>query len=206
MRGHIWYHPLMSAQPEHLFTPDEYLALEREAQTRSEYYAGEIFAMAGASQRHNLIAGNVFARLHTQLRQRQCTVYPSDMRLKVSATGLYTYPDVTVVCGPARFDDQHRDTLLNPTLIVEVLSRATAGYDRGETFEQYRKLESFAEYLLISQERCYIEHFLRQAGNQWLLSESERLLDVIELTSIGCSLTLADVYEKVEISEALVLR
>lgn len=196
----------MPAEVQPLVTPEEYLALERQADSKSEYYAGAIFAMAGASRRHNLIVGNVFASLHGQLRKRPCSVFPSDMRVKVSATGLYTYPDVSVVCGQPRFDDQYQDTLLNPTLIVEVLSKTTAGYDHGEKFEHYRKLELFEEYLLISQERCYIEHFVRQTDNRWLLSEYEQLQDVIELPTIACCLALADVYEKIEISEVRLLR
>lgn len=187
-------------------TPEEYLALERQAETKSEYCAGSIFAMAGANRRHNLIAINVVASLHAQLRKRPCNVFPSDMRVKVSATGMYAYPDVSVVCGQPRFDDQFQDTLLNPILIVEVLSKTTTGYDYGEKFEHYRKLESFEEYLLISQERCYIEHFVRQADKRWFLSEYEQLQDVIELPSIGCLLALTDVYEKVDISEARLLR
>lgn len=196
----------MHAEVQPFITPEEYLALERLAESKSEYYAGAIFAMAGASRRHNLIAANVVASLHAQLRKRQCDVFPSDMRVKVSVTGMYTYPDVAVVCGQPRFDDQVQDTLLNPTLIVEVLSKTTAGYDHGEKFEHYRKLESFEEYLLISQERCYIEHFVRQADNRWLLSEYEQLQDAIELPSIGCHLALTDVYEKVDISEVRLLR
>lgn len=196
----------MQAEVHPFLTPEEYLALERQAGTKSEYYAGVIVAMAGASYSHNLIAANVVAALHSQLRGRMCSVFPGDMRVKVGATGLYTYPDVVVVCGQPRFDDKYLDTLLNPVLIVEILSKTTSGYDRGEKFEHYRKIESFVEYLLISQERCYIEHFVRQLGNQWLLSESERLQDVVELASIACNLALADVYEKVDISELRMLK
>lgn len=196
----------MQAEVQPYLTPEEYLALERQAETKSEFYAGRIFAMAGASRRHNLIAGNVLASLHGQLRQRPCSVFSSDMRVKVSATGLYTYPDVAVVCGQARFDDQNQDTLLNPVVIVEVLSKTTAGYDHGEKFEHYRKLDSFTDYLLISQERCYIEHFVRQANNRWLLSEYEQMQDIIEMSSLDCRLNLGDVYEKVDISEVRLLR
>lgn len=205
-RVFICYDEAMQADVQPFVTPEEYLALERQAEAKNEYCAGEISAMAGASQRHNLIAANVVASLHAQLRGRPCSVFPGDMRVKVSATGLYTYPDVTVVCDQARFDDQHQDTLLDPVLIVEILSKTTSGYDRGEKFEQYRKIGSFVEYLLISQERCYIEHFVRQSGNQWLLSESDQLQDVIELSSVACSLALADVYEKVDISELRLLK
>jgi Uma2 family endonuclease len=189
----------MSAQLKIRLTPEEYLAIERKAEYKSEYYAGEMFAMAGASEPHNLIAGNTFATLHAQLRKRPCKVYPSDMRVKVSPTGLYTYPDVTVVCGKAQFDDEEKDTLLNPTVIIEVLSPSTEGYDRGRKFEHYRKLESLQEYVLIAQDTYHVEHYTRQPDNQWLLSEIEGLQGTLHLPSINCDLPLADLYDKVEI-------
>src|SRR5205085_5334550 len=127
----------MSSQ-EVYYTPEEYLILERQAEYKSEYFNGEIFAMTGASRRHNLVAANVLASLHGQLRKRPCEVYSSDMRVKVSPTGLYTYPDVVVVCNDPLFDDKQKDTLLNPTVLIEVLSKSTASYDRGEKFEHYR--------------------------------------------------------------------
>ena len=188
----------MATQPQPYLTPEEYLAFEREADVKHEYYAGEIFAFAGASEEHNLIAGNVFAGLHAQLRKRPCKVYPSDMRVRVSPTGLYTYPDVTVVCAEARFDDEQADTLLNPTVIVEVLSPSTEGYDRGGKFEHYRKLESLQEYVVIAQDRVHVEQHARQAQGQWLLSETDSTDDVITLPSIACRLAVADLYEKVE--------
>src|SRR5262249_14191303 len=150
----------------------------------SEYFAGEIFVMSGASERHNLIVANVVATLHAQFRNRPCKVYPSDMRVKVSATGLYTYPDVVALCGEARFDDDYQDTLLNPTVIVEVLSPSTEAYDRGDKFGHYRKLASLAEYVLISQEKVHIEHYVRQSNNQWLLSEASNTQDTLQLPSI----------------------
>ncbi|MBI3951849.1 MAG: Uma2 family endonuclease [Acidobacteria bacterium] len=190
----------MSAQPKVRLTPEEYLAIERKAEYKSEYYAGEMFAMAGASEAHNLIVLNVSAELRAQLRKRPCKVYLSDMRVKVNPTGLYTYPDVTVVCGEVRFEDDHRDTLLNPTAIVEVLSPSTEGYDRGRKFEHYRKLDSLKEYVLIAQEKYHVERFVRQPGNQWLLSETDNVQDTIHLPSISCDLALADVYDKVDIA------
>jgi Uma2 family endonuclease len=189
----------MSSQPKIRLTPEEYLAIERQAQYKNEYYAGEMFAMAGASKEHNLVAGNVFAALHGQIRNRPCTIYPSDMRVKVSPTGLYTYPDVTVVGGEARFEDDHVDTLLNPTVIVEVLSPTTEGHDPGAKFEDYRKLDSLKEYLLVAQKKHHVEHYVRQPDNQWLLSETESLQDIIHLPSINCNLAVADIYEKVDI-------
>lgn len=191
----------MSSQVKIYYTPEEYLALERQAERKSEYFAGEIFAMTGASRRHNLVAGNVFAALHVQLRRRPCEIYPSDMRVKVSPTGLYTYPDITAVCGEPLFDDEQRDTLLNPTVLVEVLSKSTASYDRGEKFEHYRKLSSLAEYLVIAQNKYHVEHYVRQPDNQWLLSETDEIQKTVHLSSIECELALTDIYDKVEIDK-----
>lgn len=188
----------MSSQPQRRYTPEEYLALERKAEYKSEYFAGEIFAMSGASERHNLIAGNVFAALHAQFRNRPCRVYASDMRVKVNLTGLYTYPDVVALCGEPRFDDEQRDTLLNPTVVIEVLSPSTEAYDRGDKFEHYRKLASLTEYVLISQEKIHVEHYIRQPDNQWLLSEASSPQDTIGLPSIDCTLVLAEVYDKID--------
>jgi len=189
----------MSSQPKSRYTPEEYLALERKADYRSEYFAGEIFAMSGASERHNLIVGNVFAALHAQLRNRSCKVYASDLRVKVNPTGLYTYPDVVALCDEPQFDDDQKDTLLNPTVLIEVLSPSSEAYDRGGKFEHYRKLSSVTEYVLISQEKPHVEHYVRQPDNQWLLSEASGLSDTIQLPSINCILALSEVYEKVEI-------
>ena len=189
----------MSSQPQIFISPEEYLARERQAEQKSEYFNGEIFAMSGASPRHVLIVTNVVAELREQLKKRACTVYSTDLRVKVSATGLYTYPDVVVVCETPRFDDERKDTLLNPTLIVEVLSDSTKDYDRGDKFEQYRTLPSFVEYVLIAQDKYHVEHFVRQADNRWILSETNRPEDAITLTSIGCTLALQEVYDKVDL-------
>ena len=156
-------------------------------------------SLAGTSERHNLIAGNVFAELHTQLRKRLCKVYVSDVRLKVNRTGLYTYPDVMVVCGETQFADDQQDMILNPTVIIEVLSESTEGYDRGKKFEHYRKLDSLSEYILIAQDRYHVERYVRQPDNQWLLAETDNVHDTLSLTSIACNLALADIYDKVEI-------
>src|SRR5207249_1630762 len=151
---------------------------------------GEVFAMAGASPTHVLIVSNVVAALHGQLPRRPCRVYASDLRVRVQASGLYTYPDVIVVCGELQFDDDHQDTLLNPTLVVEVLSESTQDYDRGGKFAQYRKIPSFAEYVLVAQNECHVEHFVKQANGLWLLAETDRLEDVLTLSSIECTLLL----------------
>ena len=178
-------------------TEAQYLKMERAAEGRSEYFQGEVFAMAGASRQHGKLTGNAFATLHVQLRGRRCDVFQADMRVKVTATGLYTYPDIVVVCGAGQFEDKEVDILLNPTVIIEVLSKSTAAYDHSEKFEQYRKLPSLAEYLLVAQRRCHIEHYLRQPDDRWLLTEYDDLAGVIELSSIGCRLALSEVYEQV---------
>lgn len=192
----------MSMQPEtkRRRTPEEYLALERGCRERHEYFAGEVFAMGGASERHNLIVTNTVRELSLQLKGRPCRTYANDMRVKVSSTGLYTYPDVVVVCGQPRFDDQQRDTLLNPSVLIEVLSKSTEAYDRGEKSGNYRQLESLAEYLLISQDKRHVEHYVRQADHQWLLSETDSLDGKVPLSAIGCELALAEIYDKVDLS------
>ena len=190
----------MSTLPKSYLTPEQYLEIERKAEIRSEYFNGEMFAMSGAREPHVLIAGNAASELNQQLRKRPCRVYPVDMRVRVTPVGLYTYPDISVVCGEPQFLDEDRDTLLNPTVIVEVLSESTEAYDRGQKFELYRSLESLSEYLLISSRRISAELFTRQPDGRWMLTARTSLEDSIELQSIGCELPLADLYEKVEFS------
>ncbi len=190
----------MSSQPKTFLTPDEYLALERNAQHKSEYFQGEVFAMAGAGERHNLLSGSLYATLYQQLRGRVCRVYFADMRVRTSPGGLYTYPDVVAACGERQFADDEFDTLVNPTLIVEVLSRSTEAYDRGRKFELYRGIESLTEYLLVATDRVHVEQYTRQPDGRWLLSEAARLEDVLELRSIGCKLTLAELYENTDLA------
>jgi len=189
----------MSSQAKTYFTPEEYLELERNSETKSEYFNGEIFAMGGASPQHVLIVTNVVGELHSQLKDRSCNLYSTDLRLKVSPTGLYTYPDVIVVCGKPEFSDDQKDTLINPTVIVEILSQSTKDYDRGEKFELYRMLLAFKEYVLISQDKCHVEHYVRQTDNTWLLSETNRIEDHIDLASVGCILKLSEIYDKVDL-------
>ena len=190
----------MPSRTKPRYTPEEYLTIERSnAEQKNEYYAGEIFAPAGSSERHNLIVTNIVRALSIQMKGRPCKVYSNDMRVKVNPTGLYTYPDIVALCGEAKFDDGQRDTLLNPTVIVEVLSKSTEGYDRGDKFEHYRKLESLAEYLLVSQDKHHVDHYIRQPDNQWLLSEASSLQAIVQLPSISCNLALPEVYDKVDI-------
>jgi Uma2 family endonuclease len=190
----------MPLQHKSRLTPEEYLIIEREAECKSEYFAGEIFAMAGASERHVSIVANTMYLLIGQLKGRPCKAYSNDMRLNVSPTGLYTYPDIIVVCGDLLFVDEQRDTLLNPTVLIEVLSESTEAYDRGKKFAHYRTLPSLSDYLLIAQDQPRIEHFVRQPDNRWLFSASDHLQDVVEIASIECELPLTDVYDKVDMA------
>lgn len=179
-------------------TPQQYLELERRAEAKSEYFNGEVYALAGASPRHTTIAANVIISLGLQFRGRPCTVHTGDLRVKVNPTGLYTYPDVVVVCGQPKFDDARKDTLLNPTLIVEVLSESTEAYDRTRKFEHYRTLESLTDYLLISQDAAWIEHRARHATDRWLIGFYMGLETVVPISSLGCELPMAEVYDKID--------
>jgi Uma2 family endonuclease len=192
----------MSSLPQTLYSPEEYLALERKAEYKSEYVNGQILAMSGASREHNLISGNIFGEIRSQLRGKPCEVYIGDMRVKVSPTGMYTYPDVVAVCGERRFEDEQIDTLTNPTAVVEVLSPSTEAYDRGVKFAHYRKLASLQEYVLVAQDEVRIEHFARHngTGGQWVLTEMDDLDGTLHLASIGCDVALRDIYDRVEFS------
>ncbi len=191
----------MASLPITRYTPDEYLEQDRRAEFRSEYLNGEIFAMAGASRAHNLIANNISTAFNLQLRAQPCETYASDMRVQTSPAGLYTFPDVVVVCSEPQFRDDRTDTLLNPTVIVEVLSPTTEAFDRGEKFAQFRRLPSLMGYLLVSQTQPHLEHFARTPEGLWLLSEADSLAKQITLASIGCTLLLSDVYSKVPFAE-----
>jgi Uma2 family endonuclease len=188
----------MSSNPKTFLTEEEYLAIERQAEFRSEYFAGEMFALAGASRRHNRIVTNLVAGLDLQLRARPCNVYSTGMRVKVTNTGLYTYPDVAVTCGEERFADGENDVLLNPLILIEVLSDSTEGYDRGKKFENYRSITSLKEYLLVSQNSRRVEQFVKQSRKNWMYSEIHEPGESIKLQNIECELKLEDIYLKVE--------
>ena len=190
----------MSSQLKHYLTPEEYLAIERKAETKSEYFQGEMFAMVGASRRHNLIAGNIFGELRQQLKAKPCEAYTNDMRVAIPAKGLYTYPDVIVVCGEPKFTDEHIDTLINPTLIVEVLSESTESYDRGRKAGFYRSVESIAEYLLVSQDEYRVEQYVKQSAGRWLLTDTRSLEGTVELVSVECALPMKEIYDRVSLS------
>lgn len=193
--------PTALAQPQTLLTPEAYLAAERQAANRSEYFNGQVFAMAGASREHVAIVANLTYLFVGQFKGRPCSTMANDMRLKVSETGLYTYPDLMALCSELLFDDDQRDTLLNPTLIVEVLSDSTERYDRGDKFAHYRRLASLHDYLLVSQRRPRVERYTRR-GDEWVLREIDGLGGVVRLPDLGCELALAEIYDKVTFTAA----
>jgi Uma2 family endonuclease len=194
-----------AAKPRYI-TPEEYLAFDRNSPIKNEYYDGNIYpmiepirGMAGASFTHNQIFSNLFGGLHGQLKGSPCQIYGSDFR--VLADRSYTYPDLVAVCGECRFSDGQFDILLNPTLLVEILSPSTESWDRGGKFEHYKRLESLREYVLIAQDRMRVELFTRQ-GDEWIPTILERPDDVLQLASIGCAVPLAEIYARVEFPPA----
>ncbi len=179
-------------------TPAEYLAVERQqTDAKHEYLHGQITAMSGASREHNLIVGNAFASLHAQLRGRGCEVYSNDMRVHIPATGLYTYPDIAALCAEPEFEDDQFDTLINPLVIIEVLSSSTEAYGRGDKFVHYRSIDSLQAYMLIAQDRPLIELFEQGTDGRWVLNEAQGLDSRLELEALGCVLELSEVYERV---------
>ncbi|MCY3551304.1 MAG: Uma2 family endonuclease [Candidatus Poribacteria bacterium] len=190
---------MSSVAAQTYLTPEEYLAFERKATTKHEYLDGQIVAMSGASFAHNFITVNIATHLNIQLMDGECRVATSDMRVKVTEIDSYFYPDVVVVCGEPVPEDNIFDTLLNPTVIVEVLSPSTETYDKGEKFEHYQQITSLKDYILISQDKVYVEHYRRQE-NEWLQTEFAELEDVLSLRSVGCELRLQDIYRRVEVA------
>jgi Uma2 family endonuclease len=178
------------------YTAEEYLLLERSASCKSEFHDGQIYTMTGASRKHNLITVNIARELSVQLKKRPCEAYLNDMRVKAAEARSYHYPDIVVVCGTPLFEDAHVDTLLNPTLLIEVLSPSTEAYDRGGKFAHYRKIPTLREYLLVTQDQPSIERYVRQ-GDVWILTEALGLEATVPLESIDCVLSLREVYDKV---------
>ena len=178
------------------FTPEEYLAREEASTDKHEYFQGEIFAMAGGSERHSLITTNTITALSYRLRGGSCRVYDSNLKVKVPATTLYTYPDVTVICGPVEYDpvDLSRGTALNPTLIVEVLSPSTEGYDRGRKFANYLQIGSLREYVLIEQETPRVERLLPQSDGTWSHAFSNGLEAQVHFAAFNITVPLAEIY------------
>jgi len=172
--------------------------MERAASEKHEFAFGEIYAMSGASARHVEIVGNIASELRNHLRHRPCRVYSTDLRLCVDADQRYTYPDVVVVCSQPRFLDGELDTILNPDLIVEVLSESTRNYDRGDKFQQYRGIPSFREYLLVDQAKAHVERYAKQNDGTWSLWETDSLNEVVHLESIKVTLPLSEIYFKID--------
>ncbi len=194
----------MPSPTQTLYTPEQYLALERLALEKSKYINGRLIPMAGARPTHNTmglahntITVNLAGMLRNSFLGRPCRGYGSDMRVRVSATGLFTYPDVLALCDDPIFDDLHRNTLLNPAVIFEVLSPSTEAYDRGEKFAHYRRLDSLTDYVMVSQDKCNVEHYVRQ-GAFWLLAELSSLDDTLHVASVEAELHLREIYDKVE--------
>jgi Uma2 family endonuclease len=189
----------VSTQPKRFLTPEEYLEIEDKAEYKSEYYAGEMFAMAGGSDKHSLIKMQAGHLLISELRGRRCRVYDSDMRIRVNETGLYTYPDVSAVCGPSETIGGQNQTLLNPNLIIEIVSPSTEAYDRGLKFEHYRTIPTLTQYVLIASERVHADVFTRGNGALWILASASKPDDVLSLTSINCTIRLADLYAQTDL-------
>ena len=185
-----------------LFSPGEYLAMEEVAEYKSEYYAGEIFAMAGGTEDHSLIAVNLVAELRQALRSRPCRVFNSDMRLYIGANGLYTYPDAMVICGPSQLASGRKDTVMNPVLIVETLSESTRDYDLGPKFEFYKQIPGLKEYVVVESERAFVRCFRRASQSDWTAEDYNGLHAGAELLSISCRLMLGQVYDKISWVEA----
>jgi Uma2 family endonuclease len=184
----------MASQVKPFASAAEYLALERASEEKHEFFDGEIVAMTGASENHNLIVSNLVRELGVQLKNRGGKVYPSDMRVSIPAENRYVYPDVTVVTTESHFEDDRRDTLLNPQVVIEVLSDSTEAYDRGDKFSSYRTLPSVLDYVLVLQDRAQVEHFVRHQGEDWLLKTHRGLDAMFDLPAIGCRLALRDIY------------
>lgn len=188
----------MATQLNTFVTPEEYLAVEREADTKSEYYDGVVYAMTGASVNHIRIVTNLTRELSNQLLARPCDVLSNEMKVRLQNSRKFFYPDVTVVCGDLQFHDNRRDVILNPLLVIEVLSKSTEAFDRGAKFQAYQTLDSLKEYILVAQDKPLIEQFVRQAGGKWTYTAAEGLEKSLSLPSIECTLNLSAVYDKVD--------
>lgn len=189
--------PVATMPERRHWTEAEYLVVERQATTKHEYRQGEIIAMVGASPAHNQITASIIGQLYMQLRGSPCQPLGSDMRVRVSSAGLYAYPDVIVVCGELQVADAYQDMLLNPTLIIEVLSPSTEQYDRTDKFTAYKALDSMREYLLVSQHEARIEQWVRQDGGLWTRHEVSGLAATLRLVSVDAALPLSEVYARV---------
>ena len=192
---------MIRSQPKIVMTPEEYLVAERCSEIKNEYFDGEIFAMAGASRKHNIILTNVVRVLGNTLLDRPCNIYSSDMKVKIEKLMKYSYPDIIISCEEEQFEDANEDILLTPWVILEILSDSTEAYDRGVKFAHYQWIPSLKEYVLISQHFCRVERFFRQNDNTWIYSEFHDLNNTISIQTIHCELSLQDIYGKIKINE-----
>jgi Uma2 family endonuclease len=197
--------------PPRRFNVDQYLAMERAAQDRHEYFDGEIVAMAGESLTHGIICQNISGLLYVQLKGTPCFAVAKDTKVRSglgiassrATSGMFSYPDILVVCGEAEFFDDQSEVIVNPTAIIEVLSNSTESYDRGEKFQRYRTWNAtFVDYVLVSQTKPLVEHFRRQADDTWVLSEAAGLHAAVTVPSISCTLKLVDVYDRIVFQES----
>jgi len=188
------------ARPEKkVVSPETYFEMEKTAEYKSEYYHGEVFAMTGASARHNLMVTNMLANLHSQLQDSDCWVFPSDLKIQVDEAAHYVYPDVSVICGDVEFVEGRDDVVTNPVVIFEVLSQSTKDYDRGSKFQAYRNIDALREYLIVDQFSFFVEHFTREAPNRWVLKEYRGLEEIISLPSIDAQLGLKEIYYRIDL-------
>lgn len=187
----------MLAQKKELISAEEYLKMEETVEYKSEYYHGEIFAMSGASHNHNVIAVNIAASLHGSLRNSDCFVYTSDMKIEVEKDEHYVYPDVSVVCGDIEFVDNRTDIIANPVVIFEILSESTKDYDKGSKFTAYRGLRSLQDYILIDQYSCHVEHFSKNEADKWELDEFKDMNYVLRIRSVDVELSMETIYYRI---------
>lgn len=191
---------LAKLKTETIFTPEEYLEFEREAETRHEFLDGEIYAMAGESLSHSRVCMNLAREVGNKLKGMSCEALSPNMKVRTTTASLFAYPDLTIVCGEPQFHDSKKDVLINPKVIFEVLSPSTADYDRTTKFLRYRMgNETLTDYILISQEYCFVEHFSKQANGEWVYHSLSEITDVLRLETISCELSLQEIYDRVEL-------
>jgi Uma2 family endonuclease len=187
----------MAAEPKSLISREAYLAMDRASEERHEFIAGEVFAMVGGTIRHDIIFGNVFVFLRSRLLGSGCEVFSSNMRITIPQLDIYTFPDISVVCGAEDFEDDQEDTLLNPIVLIEILSPSTESYDRGRKYHRYQHIRSFREYVLIAQDAPVVDHCIRQPDGRWLCSTVEGLDADVTLPSLNCTISLREIYARV---------
>jgi Uma2 family endonuclease len=185
----------MRVKEKKILTEEEYLTIERNAETKSEFYDGEMFGLAGTTANHNKIVNNIVMFLGPKLRKTSCELYTLDLRVNIHKTGLYTYPDVVVVCEEKKFMDEHRDTIINPSVVMEVLSPSTEQYDRTTKFSHYRKIESLKEYILIAQDKISVEHFIRTKNGEWTYKQYGN--GSLSIKSIKALLEIKKIYDRI---------